>query len=316
MCSFNTNCRHSEHISEIFLKCVHQNFKRRLEKILKMMHVYPPWTYHWRYYRKSSFYALWTYNNYNKNDEKQSSYIGLVSLCQVATVASIFSTDPGLIQLLYNFKAKLRIVFNDNIFTMVKGTATHSMVQVSHQEWFTYGRFKSTDMRDDLLIGSHLLLELNYTLHVNSLNYLECLLVSKLVNSSKFTRNNRMFSHNRISRGSIFSIVTDDFKKSTLTTTHLPWSIMFYFCALRCIDVDKISLWTVRRRMNVYLLRHVQVVCLSTSLLIAVALHRCDNNFSEASGNVLDGVDNYSTRGGFPNICANGGGVAVVCNVA
>lgn len=170
----------------------------------------------------SRLYVLWIYFNYGTEDEKQTIYIGLVRLClsKMSTKASTSSTGPVLTQRLSDFNSKLPIAFNDTLLTILKITATDSMMQESQQTWLPYDMFKSRDIRDEFRIGGRLLHELYNTMNLNSMEDSKYFSTTKLMNVSQYALNYRMYSHNTLSRGSDFAITTDDFNNSTVAATH------------------------------------------------------------------------------------------------
>lgn len=100
-------------------------------------------------------------------------------------------------------------------------------------------------MRHYLRIDGQMFSQKDNMVNVATLKELDFVSTSNLLNVSKYTRNNRMYSYNTPSRGFVSSIVpTTSKRKNTMAATNPSRFIVVYFCELGFIGVDMTCLWS------------------------------------------------------------------------
>lgn len=96
---------------------------------------------------------------------------------------------------------------------------------IYHQQWLLYGMLTSTNTTGGLPIARNLLWKLYNALHVNDLEYVEYFSISKLVKVSMYVANLWMYSGDPLTRGSVFSILINDYNKNAEAALHTSSSI-------------------------------------------------------------------------------------------
>ena len=198
---------------------------------------------------------------------------------------------------------------------MLKGRSSNPMIPVSEQIWTAGNVLANEDITDDIQKGVRLLRQL-YAEHPHAtIEDVKYYCSAKLVVLNKYAGHRRMYSHNVLHTGSVFSIITDDSSSDCVAYAQTSNSGMVYFCALAFLSFDGKMLWAVSRPMEhrTGLLHRcasrVQVVRLCASTRPVASIHQCDNRcklladgrFAHSS-TVLQGGDwiLLCARQGFP----------------
>ena len=198
---------------------------------------------------------------------------------------------------------------------MLKGRSSKPMIPVSEQMWTAGNVLPNGDINDDIRKVVRNLRQL-YAEHANStIEDVKYYCSAKLVVFNKYAGHRRMYSHNMLHTGSVFSMVTDDSSSDCVAYAQTSHSDIAYFCALAFLSFDGKMLRAISRPMErrTGLLHRctsrVQVVRLCASVRRVAIIHQCDNRcnllpdgrFLHAS-TVFQGNDwkLLGTRQGFP----------------
>ena len=198
---------------------------------------------------------------------------------------------------------------------MLKGRSSNPMISVSKQIWTAGNVLANEDITDDIQKGVRLLRQL-YAEHPHAtIEDVKYYCSAKLVVLKKYAGHRRMYSHNVLHTGSVFSIITDDSSSDCVAYAQTSNSGMVYFCALAFLSFDGKMLWAVSRPMEhrTDLLHRcasrVQLVRLCASTRPFATTHQFDNRCNlladgrfAHSSTVLQGGDwkLLCARQGFP----------------
>jgi len=280
--------KHASNISELVLESIHQNFKGWLERNSHPNSHITALENAIAKYWSTRLYALFIYFLHGHEDEKESAYFGLIRMFLGEETAILYKTTrnphPGLESLLLEFKERLPSLFKEPFPFMLEGRSLNPMIPASEQMWTAGNVLPNEDINDDIRKGVRHLRQL-YAEHVHStIEDVKYYCSAKLVVfNNKYAGHRRMYSHNMLHTGSVFSMVTDDSSSDFVAYAQTSHSVMAYFCALAFLSFDGKMLWAISRPMErITGIRHrrtsrIQVVRLCASARPVATIHQCDN---------------------------------------
>lgn len=190
---------------------------------------------------------------------------------------------PGLERLLLDFRERLPSLFREPIPLMLKGRSSNPMIPVTKRLWMVGNTLPNTEITDDIQTGVHLLRQLYAVQRTSIIGDAKYYCSVKLVLFNKYVGHRRMYSHNVLQRGSVFSIVTDDSSSHCVVYAQTPASRMVYFCSIAFVSFDGKIIWGISRRMErqhgsfYRCASRVQVVRLCGSARPVAPIHKCDD---------------------------------------